>query len=374
MPGTWLRRPLPSVHDQNLDIQGLRAADMPSSTPPTREDIHIFLVSGLEMMRSEETRQRLQDPDLVERPGLELIKLQRQGWDPLGVDQDVGCAALDKVDAVYPGDKEILGLRDAFVVAAQETYLLALEDRRPARLEDNRPMPRKVIVEFFDACNTKMGVTSFQEQLLRHLREVGTMPNQIIVEAQRDLLEVLGFEREHGCRCLSRIMEDFPDDQELHRRCGSWQHHAKSALMNAVSKHQASGGSMPGGAFARGVPPVMKELQQRAMQEVQAMSDQEKQEVAKKMEKKFQVFMNLPEEGRMRHLMNLSEEDRLEFAKAQIVLINIMQQQWAQRNGHRCKAAAEANGAEIMPPMPNMAPPPGPGRKEAPPSQQQMMS
>lgn len=335
---------------------------------PDRDDLHIFLVSGLEMMKSDETRARLADPEQVERPGLELIVLQRQGWAPLGVDADEGCQALDTVDIKLPDDEEILGLRNAFIQVAQMTYLQALDDRRPATLEDKRRMPRKAMIEFFDACNTKMRMPDFCESLVTHLRENNAMPNQLVIEAQRDLLEVIGFERDHGCQCLSRLLQDFPDDIELRQRFGMWQQFAHNTVMSAVKAHMARGGTLPSGAFSNGVPAQFAEMQQRAREEVAAMSSEEKAEVAKKMEQKFRVFMNLPEEGRLRHMQSLSEEEKMEYAKAQIILVTIMQEQWTSQKGPRPEQGGMSAGASA-PPVPSAAPPPRPVTK---PSQQEM--
>jgi len=189
-------------------------------------------------------------------------------------------------------------------------------------------MPRALILEFFDACNTKMGTPSFQEALCGQLCERKTMPNQMVIDAQRDLLEVLGFEREHGCKCLSNIVKDYPDDAELLAAFQRWQQHAHRALMLAVKKHQAQGGQLPNGPFNNN--PELKKLEAEATAEIEQMSPVERGELVNKMQKKFEVFMNLPPDRRESYCKSLSHADKLEFAKGQILILSVMRQQWEQ--------------------------------------------
>merc|ERR1712107_600555 len=112
--------------------------------------------------------------------------------------------------------KDLLMKRQEFVITAQRTFLVALEDKRPKKLEGKKPMPRDVIILFFDACNTKMDLPETRQALLAVANKTKQMPNTEIIQLQRGLLEVLGFEKDHGCKMLARISQDFPNDTELH--------------------------------------------------------------------------------------------------------------------------------------------------------------
>jgi len=264
-----------------------------------------------------------------------LIGLQRSKWDPLGVDKDYGCQCLDRLPEMFPGDDEILKAREKFVCTAQETYLAALEDRRPASLEYTKPMPREAIIEFFDACNTRMDMPAFREALARHLRERRRMPNTLIVEAQKDLLEVIGFERDHGCRCLSNIPKDFPGDQEIGQRFQLWQRKAHQACFEVVKLHQAAGGEMPQDFSP---PEEMVQMRNKAQEEIEKMTPQDRAEMLQKMRRKVEIFANLPPDARETHLKRLSEHERLEFVKAQMLLMGIMQDQWrSSKQGEKCE-------------------------------------
>lgn len=121
---------------------------------PTKQAMLDFLRAGIKMMKTEETRAALKDGALP-HAGHKLIDLQRAGWAPLGYDADVGCKALDQIDCADAGNKELIQVRQEFMLTAMRTYLQAVKDRRPAVLENKEPMPRAKILEFFDVCNTK---------------------------------------------------------------------------------------------------------------------------------------------------------------------------------------------------------------------------
>eukprot|EP00913_Durusdinium_trenchii_P028061 g26308.t1 len=112
---------------------------------PTKEAMMDFLSAGIKMMQTDRTRELLKDPKAVPHAGRKLIELQRAEWSTLG-------------------NKELLDMRMKFMHTAMRTYLQALKDRRPAVLESKRPLPRASILEFFDACNTRMDLPETQEE------------------------------------------------------------------------------------------------------------------------------------------------------------------------------------------------------------------
>merc|ERR1719221_211746 len=154
-----------------------------------------FLREGIAMMRREGTREVLKSKSCTS-PGMKLIELQRAGWDKLGIDQDIGCSYLENIEKVCPGDAELLQLRSDFVREAQRSFIRALEDKRPEKLETKKKMPRDVIISFFDSCNTKMDLPETHLRMKKHIEKTGKMPNTVIIELQRDMLEVHGWDEE----------------------------------------------------------------------------------------------------------------------------------------------------------------------------------
>jgi len=294
-----------------------------------------FLQGGTKMMMEDSTRALLKSRSL-KKPGQKLIELQREGWGPLGYSEDVGCSALDEIDQSFPSDTALKAARDEFCMTAMRTYLQSLEDRKPVKLEMAKPIPRDTIIEFLDACNTKMDLPETHKRLVEHMMTTNQVPNTVIVEMQRDMLEVIGWEREHGCAMLGKVGQDYPTDQELHRRMQGWQQKASQACMAAVKAYQASGGELPGsGAMPGGIPhnPELLRLMQMARESIEKMTPEERGQHINLMHKKVQVFMNLPPERRMSYLDKLPEPEKIEFLKGHILLMSAMRQQMEAQQG-----------------------------------------
>merc|ERR1719210_990255 len=150
-----------------------------------------FLKSGIDMMNSEATRKLLHEhPD----PGKKLIELQRQGWDPLGVDRDIGCKALDEIG--QQSDSSLMQAKQEFVHTAMRTFLKTLEDKKPATLQTNGPIPREKIIGFTDACNTKMDLPETHMAMQQYAIQNQQPPGAVVIALQRDMLETFGIERE----------------------------------------------------------------------------------------------------------------------------------------------------------------------------------
>lgn len=53
-----------------------------------------------------------------------------------------------------------------------------------------------------------MDLPETHEALLKYLAVEGKVPNEVIIGIQRDLLQDLGFEKDHACSMLSRVPKD----------------------------------------------------------------------------------------------------------------------------------------------------------------------
>lgn len=303
-----------------------------------------FLSAGIKMMQTDRTRELLKDPKAVPHAGRKLIELQRAEWSTLGFDADIGCKALDEIDCRAEGNKELLDMRMKFMHTAMRTYLQALKDRRPAVLESKRPLPRASILEFFDACNTRMDLPETQEELLKYIAMEGKVPNDVIIGMQTDLLEDLGFEKEHGCAMLSRIPQDFPKDAEVGQKMQMWKTKASQTCMAALKAHQAGGGELL-------KMPMMPQLDKEFAEEMETFGSQAREEISKMSEeqkrsfmdektlKKMQVFQKLPPDGRMGYVKRLANDEKLEFVKTQMIAADLMKRQYQEQQSAQAPTA-----------------------------------
>lgn len=242
------------------------------------------------------------------------------------------------------------------MLTAMRTYLQAVKDRRPAVLENKEPMPRAKILEFFDVCNTKtllcitsvrpngvvepdtafkvgrMDLPETHKELLTYIAEQKKIPNELIISIQRELLEDLGFEQEHGCAVLSRIGQDYPNDVEVTQKMKIWKSKAEQSCLRAVKAHQDAGGEAPEmpttPVVDKDLALAMEKVIPKAKEEVSKMSEEEKQAfLGEKAMKKLEVFQGLPSDGRLAWVKRLSDEDKVDFLKTQMLFVENLKKQ-----------------------------------------------
>merc|ERR1712014_249401 len=103
----------------------------------------------------------------------------------------------------------------------------------------------------------------------------------------------------------------------------------------------------------------MKKLAEKAKESIEKMTPEERGEHLQKMQKKVEIFMKLPDEGKKSYMQKLTEAEKIDFMKCQMLMMSLMQQQQMQQ-------MQQANSQQV-----GTAPPPGVAA--AAPSQQEMM-
>eukprot|EP00446_Apocalathium_sp_SHHI-4_P087139 CAMPEP_0177478500 /NCGR_PEP_ID=MMETSP0369-20130122/24722_1 /TAXON_ID=447022 ORGANISM="Scrippsiella hangoei-like, Strain SHHI-4" /NCGR_SAMPLE_ID=MMETSP0369 /ASSEMBLY_ACC=CAM_ASM_000364 /LENGTH=334 /DNA_ID=CAMNT_0018953939 /DNA_START=9 /DNA_END=1013 /DNA_ORIENTATION=+ len=288
-------------------------ASMSTGGPkPSRAQCKEFLQRGLAVMSSKATRDILQDPAIL-KPGEKLKEMQRAGWEPIGFDADIGCAALEGIAA---DDPEMGETKTEFLFMSMSVYLRSLEDRRPRKLENTKKMPRDTMFEFFDACNVRMQTPDFQQTLVKFVQEQRQAPGQKIIDAQRAMLETLGFEADHGCQSLSNCQKDFPDDKELHMKFQQWAMIATNTgnqIANMVMKMSMS--------------PEHLARVEKARESISKMSMSEQSDLVTRMQKKWETFSKLPPKDQEAYMEKQTEEQKDELIKIQVIVTHARMQQ-----------------------------------------------
>lgn len=276
-------------------------------------------------MRSVEARDQLR-VRCATRPGVQLIEMQRSAWDGLGVDRDFGCACLNHLERLYPADAELMDLCQEFIKTSQRTYMQSIEDMKPSEFETEKPMSRLDILEFFDACNVKMGLPEFQKGLRDYLDRTKMVPNELVQDAQRELLETIGFQRDHGCKCLSKVQEDFPDDREVLLAFQQWQKMAESTCTGVVRQWVLDTGEQP---QMNGEMAEMMAKHKRINAEIADMSADEQEDVLARMQPIVEACMKLSPQERISLVQDFDDVARDDFMKAQVLLMAKMKAQKA---------------------------------------------
>jgi len=289
--------------------------------PVERQQVADFFEKGVAMMKESAIRELLKDP-AGGRPGVVLIELQQKIWDDLTVDRNHGRIAIDNLEKLYENPQELAVKRAEFVSTAKATYMKALQDRRPGVLEKEAKLSRESVFEFFDACNLLVESKELREELVKDIAESGDFPNKTLNGARASVMQLLGYDVEHGLKCFADLGDSFPDDKEMAGAYESWQKKAHGLCLQLVYEYKKGGGEIKGG-----VGLVLKILEIQAHHELDAMSREDCSALLDKNAKRVQTFRSLPPEGRERYLEKLPEAEKLELMKSEILLMAVMQNQ-----------------------------------------------
>lgn len=327
------------------------------------------------MMKTEATRRILADPVECPEPGKKLIELQVEGWDVLGVSRDVGCQALDNIQM---SDSELFRMRQEFCQIATRMFVQTIEDRKPSQLESKAKIPREKIALFFDTCNAKLDLPETLEMLVSWAKENKAGPNQLIIDMQKDMLECVGWEREHGCMVLSSIPQDFPGDKDLMQRLMQWKGKAEQICMmvvKIVNQHmRMEAKNCPGEVseqIGRAVPVTevieqqlnasndMRELAAKARKEIATMSEEAQEEHVTVMQEKMEKIMKLPPAEKQEAMRN-NEVDKYDVVKSHVIMAARMEAKKAtpmQVAEKPCEGTNAGGSAVASSPAPKLAVP-----------------
>jgi len=163
-----------------------------------------------------------------------------------------------------------------------------------------------------------------KQRLRAHITDTGKFPEAIIHDVLGDVMELLGFEREHGQQCCKECFtaKEFQHDEELIRAHSKWEQVIDSECLTLLNQYRKDGGVLNLNDVT-----AAKLREVRAKEELDAMSPEERGQLLDKNVKKVDIFRKLPPDARKRHLEKLSDEEKLELTKSEILMITIMQHQ-----------------------------------------------
>lgn len=304
------------------------AAEAKETAPADRDSVEQFLKKCITLLKSEATRDKLKDTSSG-RPGMTMVnELQESVWDELGVSKAHGRHAVEAMEQLFPADAAaLLSLRAEFAQTSDQVYWQSLEDRRPSVLESKKDMPRMILLDFYTGCCCKFGTADVKQRFRTYVAANGDYPAPIIDEVLGEVLELLGFERDHGRSCCKKILEtkSFPKDPELVQGHSQWTARIEHDSLMYLREHQKSGGELKCGEVV-----IAKLLEKQAKEELDTMSPEERGQCLEIGVKKLKILSGLPQEGRTRYLEKLGHEEKVELAKAEILYANVMQQRQQQ--------------------------------------------
>lgn len=138
------------------------------------------------------------------------------------IERNYGCYILGNVAEKYPEDPEMVDYAKQFMLGCMTGFVKAIKVRstlfQSGQLQGplpNQSMSRQSILEFFEACNALMGLPDTQKELRQLFLVSRTIPNERVVEMQRNLLKMLGYHPDFAVTCLNKLGTDYKADREV---------------------------------------------------------------------------------------------------------------------------------------------------------------
>jgi len=288
-----------------------------------------FLKTCIETMGSDATRKSLKNCTSL-RPGPKIAEIEKRIWDDLGIPVPVGRQAVRDIETNFPEDNAaLLTLKEEFTDARDMAYLRCLEDRQPSSLEKKAKMDKATVLEFFDACGVKLDTSEVRERLTASIKETGLMPESVVNDVHGEVMELLGWDREHGRRCFEDIGvgKEFADDREVARPYALWRGKTSQVCIMLLYRYKKEGGQLNVDDDVK-----FKLIEYQAKEELDKMSLDERSELLEKHAKKVNIVRKLPFEARKRYLVKVAEQEMLELAQCEILMNTLVQSQgWQER-------------------------------------------
>lgn len=285
-----------------------------------RSQVEEFLKTCIDLVKSDDTRKALKA--YSGRPTVKIVEIQQGVWDKLGISTQAGRQAIGRINKNSPDDSALVALREEFAKTIDAAYLQCLEDRRPKELKKKGKMSRSTILEFCDASSVKLDMPEVQERLRTHIKETGAMPDPVLNTIHDEVMELLGFDPEYGQACFKDLgaRDEFAHDREVATKYARWRGKTSDVCLALLYAYRKDGGEL---AVDESVKSKLLEMQAR--EELDTMSMEERSVLLENNAKKVNVFRALPPEGRQRYLERLGEQDKVELAKSEILMVTLTQ-------------------------------------------------
>jgi len=197
-------------------------------------------------------------------------------------------------------------------------------------------MTRDTALEFFDICNMQLDEDATKERLKKFCMAEGKLPSPVVKEMHSEFFKLLGFEGEHGMKMLHEFLNANTEDVQVMSAGHRWQ-----KKTNDVCEHILAMARKDGAVLTCDESLKMKVFQIEAQESLMTFSNEQKQSLLDKNGRRVQIFRELPLENRVKYLQNMSDEEKIDLMKSELLLLSVMQ---AQQKENQAKKLARSNG------------------------------
>eukprot|EP01084_Bolivina_argentea_P203995 348321_1 len=217
----------------------------------------------------------------------------------------------------FGSDPDVMAALRGFTQSCNEAYVATVKLKKPKDskdLEQSLEMEPDDAMEFFEVCDIMMGTSAVKEALADQFNKTKQPPNSMIIDMQKEIIECLGFEKEHGIKTLTKITQSVP---------------ALGARMQRFARiaHQSCTEAALGPEGMRRLAEKNRaahELDTKIREEVSSMTAKEKrsfvEDVLPRQLEHAKVMRDLNEAGKMRYSQSLTEAEQKELRKLSVIL------------------------------------------------------
>lgn len=151
-----------------------------------------------------------------------------------------GCRYLGMVPQSQPQDIELQNGIKRFMFICMRAYVNCLQRAAAQRTASGKPlitsspMSREDCMEFYEACNCTMTMPETKNALRQVFEETKAPPTSRIVEVQKSIFPLLGYDADFGVKCLERSQFDIQSDPPRMRKQAMFLLCAQMAVEEAV--------------------------------------------------------------------------------------------------------------------------------------------
>jgi hypothetical protein len=151
-----------------------------------------------------------------------------------------GCRYLGMVPQTQPQDLELQNAIKRFMFICMRAYVNCLQRAATLRTASGKslitstPMSREECMEFYEACNSTMTMPETKNALRQSFEETHKPPSARVVDIQKSIFPLLGYDDEYGIKCLERSQFDIQSDPPRMRKQAMFLLCAQMAVEEAV--------------------------------------------------------------------------------------------------------------------------------------------
>ena len=167
-----------------------------------------------------------------------IVEYQRNVLEfQFNIEKDFGCRYLSLIPRNFAGDKELENAAKRFMFVCMKAFVDALRlhgAEYVITLKTDGGMTPDVMSDFFEGCNALMTLPETKVLLKQTYETTKKPPNEKVIELQRSVLNMLGYDADYAISCLNTFPKDYPMEESLLKKMQTFALCAQVAVKEAT--------------------------------------------------------------------------------------------------------------------------------------------